>query len=147
MLILRFFSLVLANFWSAGDEPQPVSDNKTLCTKPAVRREWRKLSAYEKAEWIGAVNVRHVSPLVQGLIVVVLMRAVFGRQCLAQLPHDPALAPSVDPAISQIPPVNPSGSFYDGTILSLSLLSGLFNHVSTDLVYVHMDLSTQVRSG
>ena len=73
--------------------------------------------------------------------------AVFGWQCLAHLPHDPALAPSVDPSISQIPPINPSGSFYDGIILSISSLSRSFIHVSTDLVYVHMDLSTQVSSG
>jgi len=147
MLVLRFFSLLLANLWSATDEPYRVSNPKTPCTKPAVRREWRKLSSHEKAEWIGAVNVRHMAPLVQGWIVVMLIRVVFVRQCLAQLPHDPALAPSVDPSISQIPPVNPEGSFYDGIILSLSSLSGLFNHVSIDLVYVHMDLSTQVRSG
>jgi tyrosinase len=147
MLILRFFSVVLATFWSATDEPYRGSDRKTSCTNPVVRREWRKLGAHEKAEWIGAVNVRHMEPARSGWIVVMLMRAIFGWQCLAHLPHDPALAPSVDPSISQIPPINPSGSFYDGIILSNSSLSRSFNHISTDLVYVHMDLSTQVRPG
>jgi hypothetical protein len=64
MLILRLFSLVLANFWSATDEPYRASDEKTSCTTPAVRREWRKLSAHEKAEWIGAVNVRRLTQLI-----------------------------------------------------------------------------------
>ena len=27
------------------------------CTKPAVRKEWRKLSVSEKTDWIRAVNV------------------------------------------------------------------------------------------
>jgi hypothetical protein len=27
------------------------------CTKPTIRREWRKLSVAEKANWIQAVNV------------------------------------------------------------------------------------------
>ena len=39
-------------------------------------------------------------------------------QCLSHQPHDPALAPSVDPSISLIPPVNASGSYYDGMNLS-----------------------------
>ena len=39
---------------------------------------------------------------------------VFWLQCLSHLPHDPALAPSVDPSISLIPPVNASSSYYDG---------------------------------
>ena len=39
---------------------------------------------------------------------------VFWLQCLSHQPHDPALAPSVDPSISLIPPVNASGSYYDG---------------------------------
>ena len=77
MLILRFFSVVLATFWSTTDESYRGSDRKTPCTKPAVRREWRKLSAHEKAEWIGAVNVRHMEPARSGWIVVVLMRVRF----------------------------------------------------------------------
>ena len=40
--------------------------------------------------------------------------AGFWLQCLSHQPHDPALAPSVDPSISLIPPVNASGSYYDG---------------------------------
>ncbi|KAF8495782.1 Di-copper centre-containing protein [Russula emetica] len=72
------------------------------CTKPAVRKEWRAFSTEEKAEWIRAVN------------------------CLSKQPHDSALAPSVDPSLSLIPPVNTSGSYYD------------------DLVYIHMDLNIRI---
>ncbi|KII86644.1 hypothetical protein PLICRDRAFT_114184 [Plicaturopsis crispa FD-325 SS-3] len=72
------------------------------CTNPAVRKEWRKLTHAERAEWIRAVK------------------------CLTTLPHTPALAPIVPPAISQIPPVNTSGSYLD------------------DIVYVHMDLNTRI---
>jgi hypothetical protein len=43
-------------------------------------------------------------------------------QCLSRLPHDPALTPSVDPSVSLIPPVNTSSSYYDGILLSHSLL-------------------------
>ena len=28
------------------------------CTNPSVRREWRKLTTPQKAEWIAAINVR-----------------------------------------------------------------------------------------
>ena len=30
------------------------------CTKPAVRKEWRKLSVSEKTDWIRAVNVHKI---------------------------------------------------------------------------------------
>jgi len=76
--------------------------DKRSCTTPRVRKEWRAFSTYEKAEWIHAVN------------------------CLSHMPHDPSLAPSVDPSVSLIPPVNASGSYYD------------------DLVYIHMDLNTRI---
>ena len=46
-------------------------------------------------------------------------KAVFWLQCLSHLPHDRALAPSVDPSISLIPPVNASGSYYDGVNRSI----------------------------
>jgi tyrosinase len=69
------------------------------CSNPSVRREWRKLSKEEQTEWVDAIK------------------------CLGKLPHDPALTPSGDPNITQIPPVNTSGSFWD------------------DIVYVHMDLN------
>ncbi|KAI0323589.1 Di-copper centre-containing protein [Cubamyces sp. BRFM 1775] len=72
------------------------------CTHPAVRREWRKLTPDERAEWVAGIN------------------------CLADLPHDDALAPSVDRSISRIGPVNTSGSYWD------------------DIVYVHMDLNTKI---
>ncbi|KAI8993090.1 Di-copper centre-containing protein [Trametes punicea] len=72
------------------------------CTEPSVRREWRKLPAPERAEWIAAIN------------------------CLARLPHDDALTPTVNRSISNIPPVNASGSYWD------------------DIVYIHMDLNTRI---
>jgi len=72
------------------------------CRHPSVRREWRSMSKPEREDWIRAVN------------------------CLSHLPHDSALSPSVDPSISQIQPVNSSGSYYD------------------DFVYMHMDLNTRI---
>ncbi|EPQ57105.1 Di-copper centre-containing protein [Gloeophyllum trabeum ATCC 11539] len=57
------------------------------CTKPSVRREWRKLSRKERADYIRAVN------------------------CLDNLPHSPDLRPTVFP--DDIPPVNESASLYD----------------------------------
>nr|GAT58369.1 di-copper centre-containing protein [Mycena chlorophos] len=66
------------------------------CENPAVRKEWRTLSTAEKAEWIRSVK------------------------CLANLPHDPALTPSVPVNISNIVPVDVNGSYYD------------------DIVYMHM---------
>jgi tyrosinase len=113
MLILRLFSLALATFWSAVDQPYP--EQIRSCTKPAIRREWRAFNTHEKAEWIRAVNVRSIATLKLGA------HAVLGLQCLSHLPHDPALAPSVDPSISLIPPVNVSSSYYDGIVPSFPL--------------------------
>jgi len=60
------------------------------CTHPVVRKEWRKLLAHEKAEWIRAVN------------------------CLSHLSHDDALTPTVKP--TDIVAVNTSGSYYDDIV-------------------------------
>lgn len=30
------------------------------CTRPAVRKEWRKLSVHERKDWIRAVNVGNI---------------------------------------------------------------------------------------
>jgi tyrosinase len=79
-----------------------IIDVHAKCVNPSVRREWRQLSQDERADWIDAVR------------------------CLNKLPHDPALTPSVDPSISQIPPVNTSGSFWD------------------DISYLHMDLNYKI---
>ncbi|KAN0118256.1 Di-copper centre-containing protein [Russula decolorans] len=100
MHIHRTLSVALVIIWSAV--AVSCSYGKGPCTKPVVRKEWRAFSTTEKTEWIRAVN------------------------CLSHQPHDPALAPSVDPSISLIPPVNASGSYYD------------------DLVYIHMDLNTRI---
>lgn len=60
------------------------------------------MSLDEREDWINAVN------------------------CLAELPHDPNLTPSVPLNVSRIPPVNESSSFYD------------------DLSYLHMDLNVKI---
>ncbi|KAI0277803.1 hypothetical protein BGY98DRAFT_1176911 [Russula aff. rugulosa BPL654] len=101
MHLHRTLSVVLVFIWSAVGVSCSYG-NKGPCTNPVVRKEWRAFSTNEKAEWIRAVN------------------------CLSHLPHDPALAPSVDPSISLIPAVNTSSSYYD------------------DLVYIHMDLNTRI---
>lgn len=64
-----------------------VEASSAQCTKPSVRREWRKLSRKERADYIRAVN------------------------CLDNLPHSPDLRPTVFP--DDIPPVNESASLYD----------------------------------
>ncbi|KAF9785224.1 Di-copper centre-containing protein [Thelephora terrestris] len=74
------------------------------CTNPKVRREWRSLCADERAAWINAVK------------------------CLASLPHDPKIAPIVDPTLSLIPPLNPDSSYFD------------------DIVYTHMDLNVLIHN-
>ncbi|KAJ6461251.1 Di-copper centre-containing protein [Mycena vitilis] len=66
------------------------------CTNPAVRKEWRTLSTAQRTEWIAAVT------------------------CLANLPHDEGLTPTVNRSISDIVALNASSSYYD------------------DLVYMHM---------
>ena len=116
------------------------SFEKCPCTKPAIRREWRALTTEEKADWIRAVNVRIDARLC-------LAEDIFGFQCLSQLPHDPALTPSVNPLVSLIPPVNTSSSYYDGTIqfTDFSFLDvGVLTAFCTDIVYVHMDVNTRV---
>ena len=35
-------------------------------------------------------------------------------QCIAKSPHNPKIAPVVDPSISLIPPITPNSSYYDG---------------------------------
>jgi len=74
----------------------------TPCAKPRVRREWRSISEVERKEWLDAVK------------------------CLGNTPHKPALTPSMNVSITQIPPVNPNSSHYD------------------DFVYVHMDLAPAI---
>ena len=116
------------------------SFEKCPCTKPAIRREWRALTTEEKADWIRAVNVRIDARLC-------LAEDIFGFQCLSQLPHDPALTPSVNPSVSLIPPVNTSSSYYDGMtqFTDFSFLDvGVLTAFCTDIVYVHMDVNTRV---
>ena len=108
MHIHRTLAVALVIIWSAVGVS--CSYGKGPCTKPVVRKEWRAFSTEQKAEWISAVNVRMRIPLT----LAAHSEAVFWLQCLSHQPHDPALAPSVDPSISIIPPVNASGSYYDG---------------------------------
>ena len=66
---------------------------------------------------------------------------------MSQLPHDPALTPSVDPTVSLIPPVNASSSYFDGISpladFTFPVVGG-FNCFCTDIVYLHMDLNHRV---
>ncbi|KAF7349069.1 Di-copper centre-containing protein [Mycena venus] len=79
----------------------PVAE--AICVKPAVRREWRTLSVAERTEWIDAVK------------------------CLANLPHDTALTPTVNRSISNIPPINSSSSYYDDFVyMHMIHFTGLF---------------------
>ncbi|KAJ7917199.1 Di-copper centre-containing protein, partial [Mycena leptocephala] len=73
----------------------PVTE--AVCTKPAVRKEWRTLSVAERTEWIDAVKVMY-----------------------GEFASRRALTPTVDRSISNIGPINASGSYYD------------------DFVYMHM---------
>jgi len=111
MFVHRIFFVSLAILSSALGVS--CSYGPCSCTKPAVRKEWRTFSTEQKAEWIRAINVS-----IDTLLAFNdrLAEALSGFQCLSKLPHDPALTPSVDPSVSLIPPVNKSGSFYDGTI-------------------------------
>jgi tyrosinase len=74
------------------------------CLIPRVRKEWRSISSEERASWINAVK------------------------CLAKLPHDPKIVPTIDPALSLIPPVNPASTFFD------------------DYSYTHMDLNVLIHA-
>ncbi|PBK84708.1 Di-copper centre-containing protein [Armillaria gallica] len=67
------------------------------CRNPSVRKEWRSLTDDEKADWISSIK------------------------CLAHLPHNPNLSPTVKP--DDIPPVNETGSYWD------------------DISYMHMDMN------
>ncbi|KAI0745848.1 Di-copper centre-containing protein [Earliella scabrosa] len=99
---MHFFSLASSAAVVVG--VFTVVADAAACTRPSIRREWRKLSVKEKADWIAAIN------------------------CLARLPHDPALTPIVPPSESNIVPVNASGSYWD------------------DIVYIHMDLNTHIHN-
>ena len=119
MHLHRTLSVVLVFIWSAVGVSCSYG-NKGPCTNPVVRKEWRAFSTNEKAEWIRAVNVRmRILPRIG-----CLTEAVFWLQCLSHLPHDPALAPSIDPSISLIPAVNTSSSYYDGINLSILRVFG-----------------------
>jgi hypothetical protein len=78
------------------------------CQKPRVRREWRSLELDERADWIRAVNV------CVSVVLSLFKTLTTYLKCLADLPHDPKVVPSVPANVSLIPPVNTTSSFYDG---------------------------------
>jgi len=55
MLVYQLARVALAAVTLLG---QSVTAQKH-CRNPSVRREWRSLSAHERAEWINAVKVRN----------------------------------------------------------------------------------------
>lgn len=143
MRVPSFLSIALVIVWSAADVS--CFYDKRPCTTPVVRKEWRAFSVSEKTEWIQAVNVRMGAFLTS---IDCHSEAIFHLQCLSHQPHDPSLAPSVDPSVSLIPPVNASGSYYDGMSQSNDVDFGgvvlIVFFFFTDLVYIHMDLNTRV---
>jgi len=115
MFIHKVFSVALAILWSSVVVSCSYDPYPSPCTEPAIRKEWRAFRTEEKTEWIRAVNVRIVTPITS----VLFLKMIFRIQCLSKLPHDSALAPSVDPSVSLIPPVNASSSYYDGIIQAI----------------------------
>jgi len=77
MLLLRFLSVSLAFLCSALCAF--CSDKGCSCKKPAIRREWRTLSAHEKAQWIRAVNVC----ICHSLQIDVMLMPSFNSDCSA----------------------------------------------------------------
>jgi len=105
------------------------------CTNPAVRKEWRTLSAEQRADWIAAVNVGG-----QSFVFDCWNSISFElHQCLAKLPHDEALTPFVNP--DDIVAINTSSSYYDGKNVYPSILIRCSTFVFLDIVYIHMDLN------
>ncbi|KAG7451672.1 Di-copper centre-containing protein [Guyanagaster necrorhizus] len=95
----------LATLVSADDSGQDsASDhsqgNGTKCLNPSIRKEWRSLTDDEKADFISSIK------------------------CLAHMPHDPKLSPTVKP--DDIPPVNDTSSYWD------------------DISYIHMDMNFKI---
>ena len=80
MLVRKILSSALAILWSAIGVS--CSYDPCLCTKPAVRKEWRALSTEEKVEWIRAVNVHMTSPLKS---VVLLKQHTYSSACRSYL--------------------------------------------------------------
>lgn len=44
------------------------------------------------------------------------LRSPSQLQCIAKLPHNPKIAPVVDPSLSLIPPITSKSSYYDGRV-------------------------------
>ena len=102
MSIYRFASLALAIATLFGRL-------QARCYNPSVRREWRSLFPHERAEWIAAVKVgpaEHASRITN-----------LPAQCLHTLPHNSSLVPTFNKTYTAIPPVNTSGSYFDGSFI------------------------------
>ena len=78
------------------------------CANPRVRREWRSISEAEREEWVAAVKVEINNP------DLLTSDPLIPLQCLNKVPHKSSLKPTFDLAITQIPPVNPNSSYFDG---------------------------------
>jgi len=89
MLVSRFMKLALVAITVLA---QSAIARPSGCTNPSVRREWRRLSRRERADWIRAVK------------------------CLNSLPHNSSLAPTYNLTYTQIPPINTSTSYFDDFI-------------------------------
>jgi len=98
-LVFGFVRILLPPFLSA------IVANE--CGKPNVRHEWRKLLPLEQGDLISAGNVLTSAVPPFGLLTG-------NPQCLAGLPHDPKLVPSLPANVSPVPPVNPKTPPYDG---------------------------------
>lgn len=120
MQVPSILSIALAILWSAAGVS--CFYDKSPCTTPVVRKEWRAFSVSEKTEWIQAVNVRMGASLTS---IDCHSEAILYLQCLSHQPHDPSLAPSVDPSVSLIPSVNASGSYFDGMSQSIGVAFGV----------------------
>ena len=51
----------------------------------------------------------------------------FWLQCLAKLPHNPKIYATLDPSVSQIPPIATNDSFYDGKLFLAWVVSVLIH--------------------
>lgn len=114
-------SSLLSAFLVLGILAQSLFGVNAQCIDPSVRKEWRSLTVSERAEWIRAVKVSFAFLLVRSTILT-------SRQCLSKLPHDPHLTATINPDLSVIPPINASGSFYDGK-LSTDVTQSLHSYV------------------
>jgi tyrosinase len=138
--LLRFLLIPALSQSDAGSPGPPEDRSAPKCKSPTVRKEWRTLTSEQKENWISAFNV----------CIIMLCCAseahwAGGVQCLTNLPRSGKLIPTVFPG--DIPPLNVSGSWYDGVSLGcITPYLPQFDHRRPDFIYVHMDLNSHVIS-